>query len=56
MRRTFNLGVGLVIAVSPDDAAAVCAAVEAAGDRAFVLGRVVAAPGAEGEARVRYSS
>jgi len=56
MRRTFNLGVGLVIAVSPDDAAAVRAAVEAAGDRAFHLGRVVAAPGAEGEARVAYAS
>lgn len=45
MRRTFNLGVGLVIAVSPehaDDARAACAA---AGDDAWSLGEVVAGQG-----------
>ncbi|MGE0791563.1 MAG: phosphoribosylformylglycinamidine cyclo-ligase [Sandaracinaceae bacterium] len=55
MRRTFNLGVGLVLAVDDASKAAVTAALEAAGEAPFTLGRVIAAPGAEDEARVVYA-
>ena len=41
MRRTFNLGVGLVLAVTPDAAPAVRSALEAAGETVFELGTVV---------------
>jgi phosphoribosylformylglycinamidine cyclo-ligase len=42
MRRTFNLGVGLVAVVSPAAAASAVDALRAAGERAWVLGEVVA--------------
>jgi phosphoribosylformylglycinamidine cyclo-ligase len=56
MRRTFNLGIGLVIAVPASEEEAVIRAVTGAGERAFRLGRVVLAPGATGEGRVTYAS
>jgi phosphoribosylaminoimidazole synthetase len=42
MARTFNCGVGMAAVVSPDDAEAVKAALEAAGETVFVIGRVEA--------------
>jgi phosphoribosylformylglycinamidine cyclo-ligase len=56
MRRAFNLGIGLVAVVKPEDARAVEAAITAAGERAFLLGHIVAAAGQTGEGRIRYSS
>ncbi|MEC7523416.1 MAG: phosphoribosylformylglycinamidine cyclo-ligase [Myxococcota bacterium] len=55
MRRTFNLGTGLVVAAPPSDEAKLRAALEAAGEEPFLLGHVVEMPGAEGEDRVRYA-
>jgi phosphoribosylformylglycinamidine cyclo-ligase len=43
MRRTFNLGVGLVAVVAPDAADAALAAAGTAGDSAWRLGEVIAA-------------
>ncbi len=40
MRRTFNMGLGLVIACAPEDANAACAALAKAGERASVVGAV----------------
>jgi phosphoribosylformylglycinamidine cyclo-ligase len=54
MRRTFNLGVGLVIAVDPSKEAATTSALRAAGEAPVTIGRVVAMPDAIDEARVRY--
>ena len=54
MRRTFNMGIGLVAVVEAAHAEAVRAALEASGERAFALGRVVSMPDAVDEARVRY--
>jgi phosphoribosylformylglycinamidine cyclo-ligase len=51
MRRTFNLGVGLVLAVGADAADNVRAALEGAGERPFVLGHLE--PREDGAA-VRY--
>ncbi len=45
MRRTFNCGLGLVVVVAPADAEPVRAAVETAGERAFVVGDIVAGTG-----------
>jgi phosphoribosylformylglycinamidine cyclo-ligase len=42
MRRTFNMGVGFVLVVAPVDAAAVIARLQAAGERCFEIGEVVA--------------
>ncbi len=42
MYNTFNMGVGMVLAVDPADADKTIAAIEAAGDKAFVLGQVEA--------------
>jgi phosphoribosylformylglycinamidine cyclo-ligase len=53
MRRTFNLGVGLVLAVPEAGAPAIRAALERAGEAPFELGRVEPTD-AEGERRVRY--
>jgi phosphoribosylformylglycinamidine cyclo-ligase len=47
MRRTFNMGVGLVVVVSPDEVAETLALIEAAGDIAWDIGRVVQTPGVE---------
>jgi phosphoribosylformylglycinamidine cyclo-ligase len=53
MRRTFNLGVGMVAVVAPEAADGALARLRAAGERPFVAGRAVAAePGATAEARV----
>ena len=41
MLRTFNNGIGYVLCVAEVDAAAVCGALEAAGERALVIGRMV---------------
>ncbi|MFN3516973.1 MAG: phosphoribosylformylglycinamidine cyclo-ligase [Novosphingobium sp.] len=46
MARTFNCGIGLVLAVSADDAASVQADLEAAGETVFVVGAVE--PGGRG--------
>jgi phosphoribosylformylglycinamidine cyclo-ligase len=45
MRRTFNLGLGMLLVVPPADEARCIAACEAAGERAFAVGSVVAAAG-----------
>jgi phosphoribosylformylglycinamidine cyclo-ligase len=42
MRRTFNMGLGLVVCVPAADAARAVTALEGAGERAFVVGEVVA--------------
>ena len=41
MRRTFNCGVGLVIAVAPEEAPGVVAALEQAGETAWIVGDLV---------------
>lgn len=51
MRRTFNLGLGYVVAVAPERADAVLAAAREAGERASVVGRVVESAGGD---RVRF--
>ena len=38
MYNTFNMGIGMVLAVRPEDADKTIAAVEAAGEKAFVIG------------------
>jgi phosphoribosylformylglycinamidine cyclo-ligase len=55
MRRTFNLGLGLVGVVAKEHADAIRAAFVAAGETVTVIGEVVATPGAEFEARVRFA-
>ena len=54
MLRTFNMGVGLIVAVAPGDADMVIGELRAAGEKsARVIGRIAAAP--EGQApAVRY--
>jgi phosphoribosylformylglycinamidine cyclo-ligase len=42
MRRTFNMGVGFVLVVSPSDVATVIGRLQAAGERSFEIGEVVA--------------
>lgn len=54
MRRAFNLGLGLVVVVPPDQASGALDALTQAGERASVIGRVIETPGAEFEARVRF--
>jgi phosphoribosylformylglycinamidine cyclo-ligase len=54
MRRTFNLGLGLVAVVDAAQADAVRAAFAVAGEVVTVIGEVVAMPGAEFEARVVF--
>jgi len=44
MLRTFNCGVGMIAVAAPRDADAVTAAFAKAGERAFVIGEVIAAP------------
>jgi phosphoribosylformylglycinamidine cyclo-ligase len=46
MRRTFNCGLGMVAVVPPADAEKVRAAIEGTGERAFVVGDIVAGEGA----------
>jgi len=45
MRRTFNMGLGLVLAVPPADAARAVETLIAAGERAYVVGEVIARAG-----------
>ena len=45
MRRTFNLGLGLILCVPAPEAARTVAALEQAGERAFVVGDLVARTG-----------
>ncbi len=47
---TFNMGVGMVLVVAPDDAEAVVARAEVAGTPAWVIGRVEGGPGVRLEA------
>ena len=42
MYNTYNMGVGMCLAIDPADADKTIAAIEDAGDKAFVLGTVVA--------------
>ena len=42
MYNTFNMGVGLVVAVAKDDADKAIAALEEAGEKAYVIGRIAA--------------
>jgi phosphoribosylformylglycinamidine cyclo-ligase len=51
MRRTFNLGLGLVLVVAAEDGTPVVRALRKAGERASLVGRVVEADGRE---RVRF--
>jgi phosphoribosylformylglycinamidine cyclo-ligase len=41
MYNTFNMGLGMVLAVDPKEADAAIKAIEAAGDKAYVVGRIV---------------
>ena len=52
MRRTFNCGVGMVVAVAPGQAAAALDLLAERGERAWLLGRVSEA---QGPAAVRYA-
>lgn len=54
MRRTFNMGAGLIMAVPADALDAVMAALSAEGERAHLIGELVPAEGRETEARVIY--
>jgi len=45
MRRTFNLGIGFALVVPADAADGVVASLEAAGEKAFIIGEVVAGEG-----------
>ena len=42
MYNTFNMGLGMVLAVEADQAEAVCAAIESAGEKAYVVGEILA--------------
>ena len=46
LARTFNCGIGMVLAVAPDEATAVTAALESAGETVFAIGQIV--PGTKG--------
>ena len=52
MYRVFNMGIGLVVIVSPCDANAVIAKLGALGDQAYIIGEMVA--GAGGHSLVEY--
>jgi len=49
MERTFNLGVGMIVVVSPSDLHEVEHSLERRGETSFVIGRVVAGPGVSWE-------
>jgi len=55
MRRTFNCGLGLVIAVAKENADAVATALRGAGESVYVIGEVIETPGAVDDARVRFA-
>ncbi|KAA6183838.1 phosphoribosylformylglycinamidine cyclo-ligase [Thiohalocapsa marina] len=52
MLRTFNCGVGMIIALPADQADAACERLNAAGEQAWVVGRIDAA---EGSPRISYA-
>jgi phosphoribosylformylglycinamidine cyclo-ligase len=55
MRRTFNMGVGLIFVVPESDVAKTTAALAGAGESPFVLGRIVRVPADRAfEERVEY--
>lgn len=54
MRRTFNLGIGLVLIVAKESVHAVTQACEGAGERCFIIGQVGSAPGAVDDDRVQF--
>jgi phosphoribosylformylglycinamidine cyclo-ligase len=56
MRRTFNLGVGLVATVAKDRAGDALAALHAAGESAWILGEIIETPGAAFEDRVVFEA
>jgi phosphoribosylformylglycinamidine cyclo-ligase len=41
MYNTYNMGVGMMVVVSPEDEAKTIAAIEAAGEKAFTVGKIV---------------
>ena len=41
MYNTFNMGLGMVIAVNPEDVEATMKAIEDAGDKCYVVGNIV---------------
>ena len=47
MYNTFNMGIGMVIAVSQDEASEVIAILEKQGEKASVIGRATDRPGVE---------
>ncbi len=55
MRLAFNMGLGLVVVVAREDAGRAIEALEATGERASIVGRVIDTPGAEFEARVVFA-
>ncbi len=55
MRRTFNLGVGLVVVVAPEAESAALAALRGAGEEAFRLGEIIATGDAAFEERVVFA-
>ena len=42
MYNTYNMGLGMILAVDPADAEKAIAAIEAAGDQAYLVGKVQA--------------
>jgi phosphoribosylformylglycinamidine cyclo-ligase len=55
MRRTFNLGVGLVVVVAPRAVEAALAALRGAGEAAWVMGEVIEVGDVAYEERVRFA-
>jgi phosphoribosylformylglycinamidine cyclo-ligase len=51
MLSTFNCGIGLVAAVSPDQAETVIAAFRDSGEQAFIIGQLIANEGSESKVR-----
>ena len=57
MARTFNCGIGMIAVVAPEAAARATAALEAAGERVFAIGRIVKRPpGNEGTTLLNMES
>ncbi len=42
MYNTYNMGIGMVLAVNAEDKEKTIAAIEASGDKAFEIGRIIA--------------
>ena len=45
MYNTFNMGIGMVLAIDPADVDKTIAAIEAAGEKAYVIGRTIEGEG-----------